>query len=88
MLVGGIDLKHLRARKRPFLYVRHKMLGDLKRVHKKIVYGHSVQPTSFFFSLFGLFLACVLVLKVETGRRMNALQFQNQLMQHQSFSQS
>ena len=47
-LVGGIDFKHLRARKRPFLHVRHKMLGDLKRVNKKIVYGHSVQPTSFF----------------------------------------
>ena len=64
------------------------MLGDLKRVHKKIVYGHSVQPTSFFSVCLVCFLPCVLVLKVETRRRMNALQFQNQVMQHQSFSQS
>ena len=79
VLVGGIDFKQLRARKRPFLYERHKMLGDLKRVHKRIIYGHSVQSTSFFFSVFGLFFACVLVPKVETGRRMIALQFQNQV---------
>ena len=28
-LVGGIDFKHLRARKRPFLHVRIKLLGSL-----------------------------------------------------------
>lgn len=33
-LVGGVDFKHLGSRKRPFLHVRNKLLGSLKRVHK------------------------------------------------------
>ena len=47
-LVGGADFKHLGARKRPFSYVRHKLLGALKRVHKQLFYGHSVPLASFF----------------------------------------